>query len=229
MEQATPAALPSAAAPAAPWRPYTWQLLALVVALTLVVLWFYQHKVLTREAYQAILGDRLETWRIDDLLASRQRAAIWGYVLTPVVVAARVAFVACFVQLLLLFILVEVPLGRLFRAATLAYLALLYGQAMRVVLLARMDTADLSERVLGRMPASVSALFLDPARHGEALYALGSMLNGFELLWCVVMAWALASTLRLCPAVAAGVTLAAWCLMTALQWGLAVYLLGRSG
>ena len=67
-----------------------WQLLALVVALNLIVLWFSNEYVLTRETYQRLLSDRLEASRVDEYFEFARRLRIWGYVLTPLVVVVRV-------------------------------------------------------------------------------------------------------------------------------------------
>ena len=128
----------------APPRPAlrSWQLLALVIALNLIVLWFSNEYVLTRETYQRLLSDRLEASRVDEYFDFARRLRIWGYVLTPPVVVVRVGFMALALQLALLLLLIEVPIGRLFRLALWAFLALLAGTAVRDAFLATLDPAD---------------------------------------------------------------------------------------
>src|SRR5258705_1728592 len=132
-----------------------WQLLALVMALNLIVIWFFNEYVLTPETFQPLLSDRLEASRVDEYFEFARRLRIWGYVVTPLVVVVRVGFMALALQLALLLLLIEGPIGRLFRLALSASLALLAGTAVREDLVARLDTATLSLGSLHVVPGSL--------------------------------------------------------------------------
>jgi len=210
----------------APPRPAlrSWQLLALVIALNLIVLWFSNEYVLTRETYQRLLSDRLEASRVDEYFDFARRLRIWGYVLTPLVVVVRVGFMALALQLALLLLLIEVPIGRLFRLALWAALALLAGTAVREAFLAALDPATLSLARLSVVPASLASVTMDLEDFRAPLYGLLSFVNPFELAWCAIMAAGIADGKKLKPVTAASVVVSVWMTVTILTWGLLSFL-----
>ena len=197
-----------------------WQLLGLVIALNLIVLWFSNEYVLTRETYQRLLSDRLEASRVDEYFDFARRLRIWGYVLTPPVVVVRVGFMALALQLALLLLLIEVPIGRLFRLALWAFLALLAGTAVRDAFLATLDPADLSLARLSLAPASLASVTMDLEDFRAPLYGLLSFVNPFELAWCAIMVAGIADGKKVKLVTAAGVVVIVWMTVTVLAWGL---------
>jgi hypothetical protein len=222
LEQTSRAAVPEAVH-AKPWFTL-WHLLALVVACHLLVTWFFNEHVLTRDVYQRVLSDRLDASRIDDYFSSVRKLRLWAYLLGPLVVVIRVAFMALAVQLALLLVMVEVPFGGVFRAALWAYLAPLAGLAVRAALLVWVDGSEVSPAALSIVPASAASVLMDAADYRSPLYSLLSLVNAFELAWCVIMVIALTDEKKVRTGTAVGAVGGVWLVVTVFQWGLAAFL-----
>lgn len=213
---------PAAASPRPAFR--TWQLYLALLAATLAVAWAAQAWVMTDDVYRGLLADRLDAARVDEALARRADGRAWGLALVPLLLWARLAFVALSAQLVLLLLVLDVPFGRLFRAAAWAYAALLCGQAARWAWLARLGTDGITREALGVTPGSLAAALLDPSAPA-GLYQLFSMLSVWEAAWCAVFALGLRRAGQIAPATAAGVAAAVWMLLAVLKLSVTLYVL----
>ncbi len=220
-----PAAPTSGVTAASPtWRLETWQLFALVAAANLLASWFYNEDVLTRDLYQRLLGERLDASRIDDYFDLTRRLRLWGYALGPLVFLARTAFMALAVQLALLLLFVDVRLGLVFRAALWASLLPLVGWMVQGAWLTSLPPAELSRASLHFVPGSAASLLMDLSSYESPLYGLLSLVNGFELGWCVVVVMALVDRKQVSGPAAVGAVGGAWTIVSFLKWGLVAFL-----
>jgi hypothetical protein len=227
--QEAPRLAPSVPTSAAPGRPAlrTWHMFAAAVVLTAALMWINQNWVMTRDVYHNLLSDQMEAGRIDEYFDVLHQSARWGYVSLPLVVALRVGLVAALLQLFCLFFLAEAPIAKLFRAALWAYPALLYGVAVRLLVLARTAPEEITRDALSVTPGSLTALFPRLGEPGTPLYAGLSLVSFWEVLWCA----ALFLALRRVAGVRGWWTRAAavggvWTLLALFQWGITVYLTG---
>lgn len=216
-----------AAPPAAGPRIRTWHLFAALVVLSGVLMWVNKEFVMTREVYHNLLGEKLDAARIDENFDMLRQSARWGYLALPLLVWVRVALVAMLLQLFFLLFLVEVPVGKVFRAALWAYPALLYGTAVRLFLLVRTDASAIDQETLSFMPGSLAAFFPGLAEAGTASYSLLSLVSVWELLWCAVLFFALRKGSPRIGKLTAGMAVAGvWTLVAFFQWGIALYITG---
>jgi hypothetical protein len=220
------------AAPATPQaaqgpRIRTWHLFAALVAASAVLMWVNKEFVMTREVYHAILGEQLEARRIDEQFDMLKQSAQWGYVFVPLITWVRLALVALLLQLFLLLFLAEVPLGKLFRAAAWAFPAMLYGMAVRMVMLMRLDPAAITKEQLSRMPGSVADMVPSLSEPGTPLYSLLSLVSFWEALWCGILFYALRKGAPKVSGLVAGAAVAGvWLVIVLFQWGITLYLTG---
>jgi hypothetical protein len=211
----------------APSRPVgTWWLFALCALGTVLLTWYTNEFVMTRDVYHQLLGGQMESSRIDTNFDLVQRMTHWGYLATPFAVLIRVGVVTLILQLFLLLMMEEFSLGELFRITTLAYPAVLYGSVMRTAFLAFSDPASLSAESLGVIPGSLASLTTTLASSHYAIYLLLGQVSVSELLWCVIVVVRLTASGRLSRGRSIGVVAAAWTLITLLQWGLSAYTSG---
>lgn len=204
----------------------TWHLYVALVVLSAALAWVNKEYVMTRDTYHALLGDQLDSQRIDQHFDLVRQSARWGYLALPLFVWLRIALVAFLAQLFFLLFLVEIPIRRVFRAVCWAFPALLYGMAVRLFVLVRLGPGEVTRADLSRMPGSAADLFLDPSRHDTALYTLLSMVNAWELLWCGVLYFALRRVGDAGRLATASVVAMVWGLIAVFQWGITLYLMG---
>ncbi len=202
----------------------TWQLFGLLVVASVVLAWAENEFVMTPEVYHNILGSQLEAERIDAQIDMLSRFRGWGYLIIPVMLWLRVAFIALLVQMFCLLGTIEIPFGRLFRIAAVAFIADLVGSANRLVWLARQGPSAIDVATLGVMPGSIAALFLEPPQGASGFYTVLSQVNGFELGWVGLMVLGLMGTRRVGTGGAVLVTGGVWALVTFLQFAVAMYM-----
>ncbi len=201
----------------------TWQLFGLLVVASAVLAWAENEFVMTPEVYRNILGSQLDAERIDAQIDMMSRFRGWGYLTIPVMLWLRVAFIALLVQMFCLLGTIEIPFGRLFRIAAVAFIADLVGSANRLVWLARQGPSAIDVATLGVMPGSIAALFLEPPQGASGFYTVLSQVNGVELGWVGLMVLGLMGTRRVGTGGAVLVTGGVWALVTFLQFAVAMY------
>ncbi len=109
----------------------TWQLYLLITVLSIIVSLAYQKIIMTQEVYYSIYGNQMEEYRIDDLIRFIEKFQIWGYIVTPLFIWLKLAFVAFLIQLPLMIKYIEIPFNEIFRITAFAFLALLSANVVR--------------------------------------------------------------------------------------------------
>lgn len=214
-------------APGVSGRIKTWQIFLVVAAVQILVTWILNEQVMTREVYQNLLADQVGAARADDVFDFTRRLNLWGYVLAPVVLGLRLGVVALFVQLVLLLGMAEVRYRHVFRAALLAFTAVLYGDAIRIGLLWLEDPAQITQQVLSLTPLALSN-FMDPQAHRASTYALANMVSAFDVAWWLIFAETLRHPARISRVAALSAVAAVGVLATLFQWGVMTYLAAMS-
>lgn len=198
-------------------RARTWQIYLCWVALTIGIGWFAQHSVLTRELYHKLLGGQLESGRIDALFDAARATSMWGYLLAPLTVAVRCAFVVMVLQLVLLIEGVETPAKPIGRIVLLAYGAVVWQQATKILYLATLRSDQISDASFSVTPGSVNA-FLPISDYQSPLFALLGAVSGFELAWVLIVSWGLSRAVPMTFPKAFARTFGVWIILTLLFW-----------
>lgn len=213
----------SGSAPTMERRLRTWHIFLAVAAGQVIVTWFLNEQVLTREVYHNLLNSQVDATRVDEYFDLTRRFNLWGYFLTPLLLLARIGFVALLVQLVLLLGVIEVPFKHVFRASLIAFTAVLYLSAIRAGWLALQDPADITQRLLSLTPLALSN-FMDGSAYATPLHGLANMVSLFDLAWCVLFAEALWHSAPIRKGVALATVAGVWLVSTLFKWGLLTYL-----
>jgi hypothetical protein len=206
----------------------TRYLFLLAVVASVALTWATNEFVMTRTVIHNLLGSQLDASQIDQNFDVTRGYTVWGYLLLPLVLWARIALVALFVQMVGLLATAELPFRGAFRAATWAFFGLLYGNVVRVVWLLRLGEGNIDAAALNVTPGSL-AHFLMPAQESPSLvYNLASLLNPWELIWALILFFALRATGRIRTAGAAGLVAVVWTLLALFQIGVVAFMAGLS-
>lgn len=200
----------------------TWVLFVVAVGISLLLTWVSSELILTEEAYRSVLDERLTASRVEDIYSFNRRFRVLGYIVAPLVVLVRIAFVALLLQMALLLGGIEIRFKGVFRAATIGFFAILYGDVARWLVLWLKDASTLTPADLSYVPGAASNV-MDPAAIETPLYQLFSLVNVFELLWCVVVVYQLRKMTKMSIGGTVAATLSVWGMVTLFRWGIALF------
>lgn len=226
MNETLPVAAPSTTSSAPRPALRTWHLFAAVSLVAVLLAWLNNEVVMTRDVYHTVLGSQMDADRIDAQFDLMRRMSLWGYAAVPLVIWLRVALVALTVQMVGLLFMTEIPFRQVFRAASWAFVGILYGTALRVGWLARLGPEGITEATLTTVPDSLASLLLEPEQVGSLAHVFMSMLNLGELVWAGVLVLCLTRTKRVGTMAAVGLVVGTWMLLALLQGGISAYLTG---
>jgi len=215
-DRVEPGSVPEAAPPVRALR--TWQLAVLVAGLQVASAAYMNRVVLGDDLLPALLGSASPG------LEAARRWRTLAYVLAPVEVVARAGFVSLLVQLALLPAIRNPPLGRIFRAALWAHLALVAGRFVETAWLASLPAAALLQGLNEAPPGSLSRLFGSGSHAPEAVHLLASQVSLFELGWLGLFVLALEGGPRLPLRAALAAVGAVWLVLTLSKWVFLLYL-----
>lgn len=216
MSQSTVSRATQAPAPLLPVN--TVYLFVLLAIASVGLVWANNEFVMTRESLASLAGSAIQSYQIDLQYQTIQRYAWWGYVAAPLQTAARVAFVALVIQLACLLGAIEIRFGRLFRIASVAFVATLIGSVLQIIWIARTPSA-IHQASLGIVPDSLAA-WIGVSTGAPSLFAL--LLNRFSLtslLWILLLLWGLKRSTNLRGSTATVIVIAVWAFVCAMQVG----------
>jgi hypothetical protein len=202
-------------------------LFAVLALLTLTTAWFINERVFTREVVHQLLDSRLDASRVDAQFDLLRQVELWGYLTSPLLLLLRLTLVALTVQLFLL-LSEDVPFRAVFRATAYAQLAICAAGVARAIYLFVLPSAEISRGTLSVIPGSLASVLMYPEDFQRPLYGVLSLMNLFELAWCVVLFVGLRQVARVAPRVAFVATAGVWGLLAALQWSVGWYVSAAS-
>ena len=200
----------------------TWHLFVLMAGISIVLSWLNNEFVMTPDVYGDLLAQELDAGIVERQLEAASSFRAVGYLAIPAIVWTRVATTALIAQMFCLLGMIEIPFRRLFRAATIAFVAPLAESANRMVWIARQDTIDPS--MLTVTPGSIAAVALPAPADPSWVYVLLSEVGFFQFAWVGLMVVGLLGTKRLGVGGAMLVTGGVWGLGTVSRVAFALYL-----
>ncbi|HPN35499.1 MAG TPA: hypothetical protein PK843_13360 [bacterium] len=186
------------------------------------VSWFYQTQIMTKDAYYALYGDRLDAQRIEDMFDLLKQFRLWSFGMIPLFVWFRAAFITLLLQMPLVFRFIDIPFRDLFRLVTVASFLFVVFELLRLLYLLPIPSAMVTLKDLNWMPLSlVSLLALDPEARGALAFL--SHFNLFEIGFLGLIYIGLIRTKKLKKLDAALVVFIMWMMIIIMHWILALY------
>jgi hypothetical protein len=204
-----------------------WHIFAALSGATIAVAFFTNRVILTDDVYRAFLpeatGDVVE---VETLLRTARRLEVLGYLAAPLLLLGRITLHALLVQLVMLLQGVQAPLGRVFRAAMVAWTAVWMGTALQAGWLASLPAGAVTPALAGQIPGTLTTLFPSLHELGWPLSLLFEEITVFHLGWVVLFALALEDEGRIQPRVSLVAVVTVWAATTLARWGALLYLSG---
>lgn len=204
-----------------------WHLFLIVSLATLAVTIGTNRIVMTEEVYgrmiPAVDGSLAQ---VSQVLAEARRWERLAYVLTPVLLFARVGFSALLVQLALLVLGAPTPLASVFRGALWAQAASWLGSAAQLLWMSSLPASALTLATLEVPPGTVASFLPLPADGASPLGILLRQISLFDFAWITFFATAIEDGSAVRARTAFAAVGASWFAVTAVRWGALVYLTG---
>lgn len=201
----------------------TWQLFFIVTALSILISLAFQKAIMTRAVFYNLYSAQMEAYRIDDYISLMKKFQIWGYIATPLIVWFRIAFVAFLIQLPFMLKYIELSFKDVFRIVTLAYFILLLADVTRLFYLYFQPIDSITIDSLSFIPLSLTNI-LNKSNYSEAIFALFSKINLFELIWGVIIYLGLKKTKMMENIDYVLIVFGVWIGIAALTFGLTLFI-----
>lgn len=201
----------------------TWQVFLLLMALNLLMYFTLQNFIMTRQVYYSLLGDRMETYRIDDYISLMEKISLWSYIAIPLLLWLKIIIVSFLIQLPLMIKYIDVPFKSIFRAVTFAGLAATAGSIFKIGYLFFLPADKISQSTLEYNPLSITN-FLEKTKFSNAAWGFLSSINAIEVLWIFIVYKGLSTIGKLEKDDSALLALGVWTFIAVFQFALATYL-----
>lgn len=163
----------------------TWQLYLIITVVTIIISFAFQKFIMTRDVYYTLYGKQMEDYRIDEYFNMAKRIQLWGYLVTPLFIWLRIAFVAFLVQLPLMIKYIEIPFKQIFRIAAFALLILISVNVFRFFYLYFLHAGSITAESLTYTPFTITNI-LNKENYSDMAFAFLNKINMFEFLWVYV-------------------------------------------
>ena len=200
-----------------------WQIFILITIINLLITFWVQKLIYSREFYYSLLSEQMEISRIDDLIEAMGRYSYLGFVLLPVFLFLRFLITSLLLQLLLLLKFIEIKFNRLFGYVMLSSLVISAGQVVHSIRLVYSLPAALNRDLLTIKPLSLAGL-LDTGNYPQSSLMILNHCGLFEILWMCCIYYGLLRTNRLKKEEAAVIVLTLWSGMLFLAWAFSFYI-----
>lgn len=166
-----------------------WQTYIILVSLLLLITFSIQYLFIEDYLYYQTFGEQITFDQIDKMLQISKNYYWLGYVFVPFIILIRVFFTTIFLYIGIFFTNLKINFSKIFKIALLAdFVFILSGLAKLVILIFFKEVSTLED--LQFTPLSIMELLDYDAVDLLFIYPL-SLLNIFELLYFLVLAWLL--------------------------------------
>lgn len=203
----------------------TWQIFLLILLANLLLAWFHNNIILTREVYHNILSEQLDANRIDEYFDFTRKLSVWGYIVQPMLFWLQIMFFALLIHMPLVIMFIDIPFIQVFRIVTVASISPTILSFVQLLRLSFYHENEITRTALETIPFSLTNL-LDPIEYSKSAYFVLGKFNLFEILWCIILYRGLVATAQIKRDTAMILVSLFWIVLLLFQWGIFAYFEG---
>lgn len=200
-----------------------WHLFIFIICMYLINILVMNKFIMTREVYQILLSDKMESYRIDDYYEMLKRFSIYSYLAIPLIIWLKITFIALLLQTPIMLKNIEVSFKEMFKIAAIANIPYIVLGIARNAILILTPKGNYTNELLSFTPGSITNL-LKRENYNEAAYSFLSNVNIYEALWILLIYLGLKRLNKIERTDAFFIASGVWLGLTALQFGLILYL-----
>ncbi len=199
-----------------------WHLFVFVTCIYLIIVLVNDKFIMTREAYQLLLTDKMEIYRIDDYYEMLKRFSIYTYSALPVITWLKIIFIALLLQTPLMLKNVEVSFKECFRIAAFANIPYLLLGFVKILILLFTDQSKYTNDLITYVPGSITNLISKEA-YSPAAFSFLSSINIYEVFWVLIVFLGIAKLKKINKLDSFIIAFSIWLGLTLFQIGLVIY------
>lgn len=200
-----------------------WHLFLFITCSYLIITLVTDKFIMTRETYQILLSDRLESYRIDDYYEMLKRFSIYSYLAIPLIIWLKITFIALLIQTPIMLKNIEVSFKEMFKISAIANIPYIVLGIARIVILFLTPKGNYTNELLSFTPGSITNLLVKE-NYNEIAYSFLSNINIYEVLWILLIYLGLKRLNKTEKSDALFIASGVWLGLTAFQVGLIFYL-----
>lgn len=200
-----------------------WHLFFFITCSYLIITLVTDKFIMTREVYQILLSDKMESYRIDDYYEMLKRFSIYSYLAIPLIIWIKITFIALLLQTPIMLKNIEVSFKKMFKIAAIANIPFIVLGISRNAILILTPKGNYTNELFSFTPGSITN-FLKKENYGEVAYSFLSNINIYEVLWILLIYLGLKRLKKIEKSDAFFIASGVWLGLTALQFGLILYL-----
>jgi hypothetical protein len=168
-----------------------WQLFLFVTLVSLILTLLNDKFIMTKNVYNIMLSDKMESNRIDDYYEMIKRFSIYTYLAIPLILWLKITFIALLLQTPLMLKGIEVTFKETFRVSVFANLSLILMSAIRYFILFFTPRINYTNDLLTAIPGAVTN-YISKESYSPVAYSFLSNFNIYEILWILIVFYGIA-------------------------------------
>jgi len=200
----------------------TWYVFLSIVTIELIVYYFTNNYIMTKDFYIKLLENRLTTEMINTQFEISKRFSVYGYLFVPLVTLIKISLFTLFIQFPLLFKFIDIPYKKLFRICTFAIIPFLFLQIITTWHIANIPLQNISQKTLSVIPFSINSL-LNPEYYSKTIYQFLGSFHIFWILWGVIIYFGLIKTKKIERIDSLVYTSLVYMTIVLFRWGISTY------
>lgn len=200
-----------------------WHLFLFITCSYLIITLVTDKFIMTRDVYQILLSDKMESYRIDDYYEMLKRFSIYSYLAIPLITWLKITFIALLLQTPIMLKNIEVSFKEMFKIAAIANIPYIVLGIARIVILFLTPKGNYTNELFSFTPGSITNLLVKENYNGVA-YSFLSNINIYEALWILLIYLGLKRLNKIEKSDAFFIASGVWLGLTAIQFGLILYL-----
>jgi len=199
-----------------------WHLFLFVTLVSLILALLNDKFVMTKDVYNIMLSDKMESNRIDDYYEMIKRFSIYTYLAIPLILWLKITFIALLLQTPLMLKGIEVTFKETFKISVYANIPLLLMAIIKFLIMFFTPRIDYTNDLLTFIPGSITN-FISKESYSPVAYSFLSNVSIYELLWILIVIIGIYKLKKISVQDSFILTFSIWLGLTMLQVGLVFY------